>query len=65
MGVYTNVLSCRRDESKTNHLTNRCLKETKSATMDIFEIFYFLFKSFVKVELSYVFADSEVPNQKA
>ena len=31
------------------------LKETKSATMNIFEIFYFLFKSFVKVELSYVF----------
>ena len=31
------------------------LKETKSATMNIFRIFYFLFKSFVKVELSYVF----------
>ena len=31
------------------------LKETKSATMNIFEIFYFLFKSFAKVELSYVF----------
>ena len=31
------------------------LKETKSATMNIFEFFYFLFKSFVKVELSYVF----------
>ena len=30
-------------------------KEAKSATMNIFEIFYFLFKSFVKVELSYVF----------
>ena len=31
-------------------------KETKSATMNIFRIFfYFLFKSFVKVELSYVF----------
>ena len=31
-------------------------KETKSATMNIFFIsFYFLFKSFVKVELSYVF----------
>ena len=31
-------------------------KETKSATMNIFRFFfYFLFKSFVKVELSYVF----------
>ena len=28
------------------------IKETKSATMNIF---YFLFKSFVKVELKYVF----------
>ena len=34
---------------------NAYLKETMSATMKIFEIFYFLFKSFVKVELSYVF----------
>ena len=31
------------------------VKETKSATMNIFRFFYFLFKSFVKVELSYVF----------
>ena len=30
-------------------------KETKSATMNIFEFFYFGFKSFVKVELSYIF----------
>ena len=30
------------------------LKETKSATMNIFR-FFFLFKSFVKVELSYAF----------
>ena len=30
-------------------------KETKSATMNIFRFFYFLFKSFVKVKLSYVF----------
>ena len=31
-------------------------KETKSATMNIFRFFFnFLFKSFVKVELSYVF----------
>ena len=34
---------------------NVVLKETKSATMNIFSIFLFLFKSFVKVELSYVF----------
>ena len=32
------------------------VKETKSATIDIFRFFfYFLFKSIVKVELSYVF----------
>ena len=31
------------------------LKETKSATMNILRFFYFLFKSFVKVELSYVY----------
>ena len=33
------------------------IKETKSATtwMNIFRNFYFLLKSFVKVELSYVF----------
>ena len=31
------------------------LKETKSATMNIFRFFLFSFKSFVKVELSYVF----------
>ena len=31
------------------------IKETKSATMNIFRIFLFSFKSFVKVELSYVF----------
>ena len=30
-------------------------KETKSATMNIFIKFSFLFKSFVKVELNYVF----------
>ena len=30
-------------------------KETKSATMNIFLIFYLLFKSFVKVDLSYAF----------
>ena len=31
------------------------VKETKSATMNIFLFFYFLFKLFVKVEFSYVF----------
>ena len=31
------------------------VKEAYSATMIIFDFFYFLFKSFVKVELSYVF----------
>ena len=30
-------------------------KESKSATMNIFHFFYFVIKSFVKVELSYVF----------
>ena len=32
-----------------------CIKETKSATMNIFLKKIFLFKSFVKAELSYVF----------
>ena len=31
------------------------IKETKSVTMSIFEKNSFLFKSFVKIELSYVF----------
>ena len=31
------------------------VKETKSATMNIFRFFYFVFKAFVKVELSYAF----------
>ena len=30
-------------------------KETRSVTMNIFRKKYFLFKSFVKIELSYVF----------
>ena len=34
---------------------NNLIKEAKSATMNIFGKEYFLFKSFVKVELSYVF----------
>ena len=32
-----------------------CFKETKSVTMNVFRKKSFLFKSFVKVELSYVF----------
>ena len=36
-------------------ITTKSLKETKSVTMNIFRKKYFLFKSFVKVELSYVF----------
>ena len=35
--------------------TFNSFKETKSATMNIFRFFYFVFKSFVKVKLSYVF----------
>ena len=31
------------------------IKETKSALMNIFLFFYFIFKSFVKVDLSYAF----------
>ena len=42
--------SIRKELSERVHL-----KETKSATMNIFRFFYFLFKSFVKVDLSYVF----------
>ena len=30
-------------------------KEARSVTMNIFRFFLFLFKSFVKIELSYVF----------
>ena len=41
--------SCRR------RATINKLKAAYSVTMDIFEKFYFLFKSFVKVELSFVF----------
>ena len=36
-------------------LHSKILEETKSETMNIFRFFYFVFKSFVKVELSYVF----------
>ena len=31
------------------------IKETRSVTMNIFRKKYFLFKSFVKIELSYIF----------
>ena len=37
----------------SDFVTISFVKETKSATMNIFRNFYFLFKSFVKVELSY------------
>ena len=40
---------------KKNAFYCNVLKETKSATMNIFRKKYFLFKTFVKVELSYVF----------
>ena len=33
----------------------KCLKETRSVTMNIFKKKTFLFKSFVKIEFSYVF----------
>ena len=36
-------------------MTFQDIKETKSATMNIFRNFYFLFKSFVQVELSKAF----------
>ena len=37
-------------------LLSECyINETKSASMNIFDFFYFLFKSFVKVELNYIF----------
>ena len=37
------------------HFYSDNFKITRSATVNIFEFFYFLFKSFVIVELSYVF----------
>ena len=45
-----------KKKSKNVHSCRLSLfKETKSATMNIFEKNYFLFKTFVKVDLSYVF----------
>ena len=50
--------SCDNNTSKTDFFISACsvgknikflLKETKSATMNIFHFFYFLFKSFVIV----------------
>ena len=38
-----------------NTLSNIVLKAAYSVTMNIFQKKYFLFKSFVKVELNYVF----------
>ena len=40
---------------KTLSREHDSFKEARSATMNIFRFFYFLFKSFVNVELSYVF----------
>ena len=40
---------------RCNSLPLHIFKETKSATMNTFRFISFLFKSFVKVELSYVF----------
>ena len=44
-------------QGEDSALLSTSIKETKSATMNIFRFFFFsfLFKSFVKVEFSYVF----------
>ena len=71
-------LSCPLEESRdaSNDHLNKCfivylfyvclfyVKETKSATMNIFRFFYFLFKPFVKVELRYVFTINLFPIAK-
>ena len=61
-GVYISQLIrfARASDFNTRNklLTQKLLKETKSATINIFRIFCFLFKTFVKVELSYVFTIS-------
>ena len=44
-----------KQKSIGTHFGAFVIKETKSATFNIFRKIYFLFKSFVKVELSYVF----------
>ena len=44
----------RRSRSNIFKICLIALKETRSATMNIFRKKYFLFKSFVKIELSYV-----------
>ena len=49
------TLFYRNISPKTFSILYMHLKETKSATMNIFRIFLFFFKLFVKVELSYVF----------
>ena len=40
------------------------IKETRSVTMNIFRKKYFLFKSFVKIELSYIFTINIVSTAK-
>ena len=49
------ILEVAHGKQLNNNTLSNVLKETKSATMNIFRFFYFVFKSFVKVELSYVF----------
>ena len=48
--AWFEILSCTCKSYKSYSLPG--FKETKSATMNIFRFFYFLFKSVVKVELS-------------
>ena len=43
------------DGQKTVSSKDVSFKETRSVTMNIFQKKYFLFKSFAKIELSYVF----------
>ena len=52
--THQTPLMCNKAKQK-QEVQNRKLKETKSTTMNIFHFFYFVFKSLVKVELSYVF----------
>ena len=53
LGAMGAVHSTHRDNSPTHGMQR--IKETRSATMNIFRNFYFVFKSFVKEEFSCVF----------
>ena len=55
MPLYISNISPRTWQTFEMHGNPIFIKETKSATMNIFGNVFFLFKSFVKVELSYVF----------